>query len=90
MLLIVGLDGATLDLIEPWASDGTLPHLAGLLRQGAWGRLASTVPPATLPSWTSFMTGVNPGRHGIYDFTRRRAGAWRQDRCSPARRPSGA
>ena len=74
MLLIVGLDGATLDLIEPWAADGTLPHLGRLLGQGAWGRLASTIPPATLPSWTTFMTGVNPGRHGIYDFTRRRGG----------------
>ena len=61
MLLILGLDGATLDLVEPWAADGTLPNLARLLREGAWGRLASTVPAATFPSWTSFMTGVNPG-----------------------------
>jgi predicted AlkP superfamily phosphohydrolase/phosphomutase len=74
MLLIVGLDGATLDLVEPWARDGTLPNLAQLLREGAWGRLASTVPPATLPGWTTFMTGVNPGRHGVFDFTRRDPG----------------
>jgi predicted AlkP superfamily phosphohydrolase/phosphomutase len=76
MLLILGLDGASLDLIEPWAADGTLPNLARLMRGGAWGRLASTVPAATFPSWTTFMTGVNPGRHGIFDFTRREPGAY--------------
>ncbi len=77
MLLILGLDGATLDLVEPWAADGTLPNLARLLCGGAWGRLASTVPAATFPSWTTFMTGVNPGRHGVFDFTRREPGAYR-------------
>ena len=76
MLLILGLDGATLDLVEPWAADGTLPNLRSLLDAGAWGRLASTVPAATFPSWTSFMTGVNPGRHGVYDFTRRDGGEY--------------
>jgi len=76
MLLILGLDGATLDLAAPWAADGTLPHLARLLRDGASGRLASTVPAATFPSWTSFMTGVNPGRHGVFDFTRRDGGEY--------------
>lgn len=76
MLLILGLDGATLDLVAPWAADGTLPNLARLMREGAWGRLASTIPPATFPSWTTFMTGVNPGRHGIFDFTRRVAGRY--------------
>lgn len=77
MLLILGLDGATLDLVEPWIAEGRLPHLARLQRAGAWGRLASTVPAATFPSWTTFMTGVNPGRHGVLDFTRREGGEYR-------------
>jgi predicted AlkP superfamily phosphohydrolase/phosphomutase len=77
MLLILGLDGATLDLVEPWVADGTLPNLSRLLRDGAWGRLASTMPAATFPSWTTFMTGVNPGRHGVFDFTRRDPGSYR-------------
>lgn len=77
MLLILGLDGATLDLVEPWIAEGRLPHLARLRRAGAWGRLASTVPAATFPSWTTFMTGVNPGRHGVLDFTRRERGEYR-------------
>ena len=77
MLLILGLDGATLDLVEPWIAEGHLPNLARLRGAGAWGRLASTVPAATFPSWTSFMTGVNPGRHGVLDFTRRERGEYR-------------
>ncbi len=76
-VLIIGLDGATFDLIEPWVAAGDLPNLAGLMRAGAWGRMRSTVPPATFPAWTSLMTGVNPGKHGVYDFSRRVPGAYR-------------
>ncbi len=71
MFLVIGLDGATLDLIEPLARAGKLPHLSSLMERGAFGRLTVPMPPVTFPSWTSFMTGVNPGRHGIFDFTRR-------------------
>ena len=77
MLLIIGLDGATLDLVEPWVADGTLPNLGRLMAEGAWGELAATMPPATFPSWTTFMTGVNPGRHGVFDFTRRDPASYR-------------
>jgi len=70
-LLVIGLDGASLDLVRPWADEGRLPVLAALMKRGAWGRLRSTVPPATFPAWTSLVTGVNPGRHGIFDFSAR-------------------
>lgn len=76
-LLIIGLDGATLDLVQPWAASGRLPNLAALMGRGAWGPLRSTLPAATFPAWTSFMTGANPGRHGIFDFTTRVAGSYR-------------
>jgi predicted AlkP superfamily phosphohydrolase/phosphomutase len=75
-VLIIALDGATFDLIEPWAGAGDLPSLAGLMRAGAWGPMRSTVPAATFPAWTSLMTGVNPGKHGVYDFTRRVPGTY--------------
>jgi predicted AlkP superfamily phosphohydrolase/phosphomutase len=67
-VLVVGLDGATFDLIEPWAQAGKLPTLQRLLTEGAHGSLRSTIPPMTAPAWTSFMTGKNPGRHGLYDW----------------------
>ncbi len=76
MLLIIGLDGATWALLDPWIEQGRLPHLARLRRNSLWGPLASTIPAATLPSWSTFMTGVNPGRHGIFDFTRRQLGTY--------------
>jgi predicted AlkP superfamily phosphohydrolase/phosphomutase len=76
-LLVIGLDGATLDLVRPWAAAGRLPVLAGLMARGAWGALRSTVPAATFPAWTSLVTGVNPGRHGVLDFTERVPGTYR-------------
>jgi predicted AlkP superfamily phosphohydrolase/phosphomutase len=87
-VLIIGLDGATFDLIEPWADD--LPNLAWLMDRGVWGRLRSTLPPATFPAWTSLMTGVNPGQHGIFDFTRRVPGTYRLEfvNATYRRRPS--
>ena len=74
MLLVIGLDGGTWKLIDPWIAAGALPNLARLRQRGCHGDLRSTTPPATMPSWTSFATGVNPGRHGIFDFTRRQFG----------------
>ncbi len=76
MLLIVGFDGATWDLINPWIDRGWLPNLQRLRERSISGPLTSTVPPVTLPSWTTFMTGVNPGKHGIFDFTRRDLGTY--------------
>ncbi len=67
-LLIIGFDGATFDLIKPWAAEGHLPRLAGLMRDGVTADLASTLPPVTSPAWPTFMTGVNPGKHGVFDF----------------------
>lgn len=75
-MLILGLDGATWDVLGPGIASGQLPNLARLRRQAAWGVLRSTVPPVTFPAWTTFATGVNPGKHGIFDFTRREPGSY--------------
>lgn len=72
-VLIVGLDGATWSVLGPRARTGRLPHLAALMARGAWGPLRSTVPALTLPAWSSFVTGKNPGGHGIFAFSRLRA-----------------
>lgn len=69
--LVIGLDGATFDLIKPWAEQGYLPTLARLMADGAYGNLGSTIPPMTGPAWTSFATGVNPGKHRLYDWIAR-------------------
>ena len=67
-VLIIGLDGATWDVLDPWMSDGTLPNLARLRQGGSWGALRSTLPPITAPAWSSFMTGKRPGKHGMLHF----------------------
>src|SRR6266481_705168 len=64
-VVIIGLDSATWDLIQPWAREGLLPNLSKLIESGVSGDLQSAIPPLTPPAWTSFMTGSNPGKHGI-------------------------
>jgi predicted AlkP superfamily phosphohydrolase/phosphomutase len=71
-VLVIGLDGGTLDLIEPWAREGVLPTFKRLLNEGAWAPLRTTIPPITGPAWTAFATGKNPGKHGLFDFIGRR------------------
>ncbi|HWQ14620.1 MAG TPA: alkaline phosphatase family protein [Roseiflexaceae bacterium] len=67
-VLIIGLDGATWTVLGPWMDDGSLPNLARLRRQGCWGELRSTIPPLTAPAWSTFLTGKNPGKHGVFHF----------------------
>jgi predicted AlkP superfamily phosphohydrolase/phosphomutase len=66
--VVIGLDGAAWHLIDPMIAAGVMPRLGALKSQGASGTLASTVPTYTPPAWTSSVTGVGPGRHGIYGF----------------------
>jgi len=68
MIAIIGLDGGTFRLLESFMNGGITPFLAGMRERGAWGVLHSTLPPHTAPAWATFMTGKNPGRHGIYAF----------------------
>lgn len=65
---VIGLDGATFDVIGPWLSQGKLPVLHSLIENGTAGKLKSTIPSMSPVAWPSFYTGVNPGNHGIFDF----------------------
>ena len=66
--LVIGLDGASWDLINPWIEGGKLPTIEKLIKEGGHGILKSTNPPVTGPAWVSFATGKNPGKHGCYGF----------------------
>jgi predicted AlkP superfamily phosphohydrolase/phosphomutase len=70
-LIVVGLDAATFDVIDPLVEAGDLPNLAGLLEAGARGTLRSTTHPLTPLAWTTMVSGVNAGKHGIWDFSER-------------------
>lgn len=67
-LIVLGLDGATPEIVQLLADQGRLPHLRRLMAEGAWGRLRSTLPPVTAAAWSSFMTGLNPAGHGIFQW----------------------
>jgi len=66
---VIGLDGATFDVIGPLLKRGELPNLQMLMTNGSYGRLLSTIHPFSAQAWSSFMTGKGPGKHGIFDFT---------------------
>lgn len=67
-VVVIGLDGATWDLLDPWIEEGDLPNLEALCRRGAAGTLESVFPPMSPPAWSSAVTGRNVGQHGVFDF----------------------
>jgi len=69
-VLIIGLDGATFDVLTPMMDAGRMPRLRRFVEEGAAGVLRSTIPPITPAAWTAVMTGKGPGGHGIIDFER--------------------
>ena len=69
--LVIGLDGADLDVVRA-LGPARLPAIFAAMERGAYAHLESVQPPATLPNWTTFLTGVDPGTHGVFDFTTRR------------------
>ncbi|MBN1318427.1 MAG: alkaline phosphatase family protein [Anaerolineales bacterium] len=87
-ILIFGVDGATFNLIRPWAAAGFLPNFARMLEQGVHGDLESTLPPVTSPAWPTFMTGCNPGKHGVFDFIRPKGDGFDLVNATSIRRPT--
>jgi len=77
-VLCIGLDGATFDLIRPWVEAGKLPQMKKIMLNGVWGELESVIPPISAPAWTSFMTGKNPGKHGIFGFKKEKQGTYQE------------
>jgi predicted AlkP superfamily phosphohydrolase/phosphomutase len=68
--LVLGFDGADLELVLTLGRE-RLPNFFALMERGVFAHQESVIPPATLPNWTSFLTALGPGRHGVFDFTTR-------------------
>ncbi|HWC77273.1 MAG TPA: alkaline phosphatase family protein [Blastocatellia bacterium] len=77
-LLLIGLDGASFNVLDPLMDAGRLPNIARLVRNGVRANLRTTFPPITAVAWSSFMTGKNPGKHGIFEFVRREQNSARE------------
>ena len=69
--VILGFDGMDPELTERFIAEGRLPNLARLRTNGTFRKLRTTCPPISPVAWSTFMTGVNPGKHNIYDFLAR-------------------
>ncbi len=70
-VVILGFDAADPRLVDRWVEEGYLPNVARLKREGASARLRSTIQPLTPLAWTSMVTGMDPGGHGVYDWHQR-------------------
>jgi len=70
-MVVLGLDGLDPGLLERWMAEGHLPAFAELARRGSFTRLRTTYPAISPVAWSSFMTGVDPARHNIFDFLSR-------------------
>jgi len=65
-VIVIGLDGATWNLLKPWVDKGKLPTIKKMMEDGIWGHLKSTIPTSTFPAWKCYSTGKNPGKLGAY------------------------
>ena len=77
-VIIIGLDGARLDILVKWAKQGYLPTINKILNEGVHGTLKSVLPVHSFPAWTSLSTGVYPPKHGIYDVLLRDKNGYRR------------
>ncbi len=67
-VVVLGFDGVDARMLQAYIDADQLPALASLARDGAFHPLMSEIPPESPVAWASLMTGVNPARHGVYDF----------------------
>jgi len=75
-LLLIGLDGMPFGLIRDMAALGVMPNTRDLISAGTFRPMTSSIPEISCVSWSSIITGENPGVHGIYGFTDLMAGGY--------------
>ncbi len=73
---MIGLDGTPASYLRRRISEGALPNLAALARDGSLLSARAPLPPISSVSWASASTGTNPGRHGVFGFVERKPGSW--------------
>src|SRR5438477_12492503 len=77
-VVLIGWDGADWRILDPMLEDGILPNLASLISRGGKATLKSTLPTHSWAAWPSFLTGVDPADHGVFDILEARGGSRRQ------------
>jgi predicted AlkP superfamily phosphohydrolase/phosphomutase len=72
-VIVLGIDGLDYELVSDLIARGRMPNFARLAQAGSFAPLATSTPPQSPVAWSSFMTGLDPGQHGIFDFIHRDA-----------------
>ena len=67
-IIIIGIDGACWEYIDPLLKEGKLPNIKKMMDNGSYGILESVLPPISPVAWSSVITGTNPGKHGIFGW----------------------
>ena len=70
-VIVLGIDGMDYRLLSQFIDEGRLPHFDQLVSSGSFSALETTMPPLSPVAWSTFITGMDPGGHGIYDFLHR-------------------
>ena len=70
-VIVLGLDGCDPTLLRRFMQQNKLPHFARLQAMGGLWNLATTTPPQSPVAWATFLTGQDPGGHGLFDFVHR-------------------
>ncbi len=70
-IIVLGFDGMDPHLLQVWMKEGKLPHFQALASQGDFRPLQTSIPPQSPVAWSNFITGMDPGGHGIFDFVHR-------------------
>jgi len=78
-VVVLGFDGLDPGLMRLYMDEGRLPNFSRLAGQGTFHELRTTCPPQSPVAWTSFITGTDPGAHGVFDFIRRDPDTYRPD-----------
>ncbi|MGH2737152.1 MAG: alkaline phosphatase family protein [Actinomycetota bacterium] len=73
-VLIIGWDGVDWKILQPMLEAGELPNLKALIERGAHGDCLSTVPSHSWCAWPTFMTGLNPAGHAVFDILEHKPG----------------
>lgn len=67
-VVVLGIDGMDPKLLQTFVEQGRMPHFKALMAEGDFRPLETTMPPQSPVAWSTFMTGMDPGGHGIFDF----------------------
>jgi predicted AlkP superfamily phosphohydrolase/phosphomutase len=76
-LVMIGIDGVPYGLIKNLTRSGRMPHLSRLFKEGTLKKMRSSIPTVSSVAWTTFMTGTNPGKHGIFGFMDRQPDSYK-------------